>query len=1603
MDEQKLLPSPSWQERLPEKLRQWMPKRIMVPGGILAGIIVLATVWWMWQSSTFTRPEFEEFYTLVPDKVSQSAAIPVRLPEGVRFGTAEAAAAISFDPELKGSWHAGTSEDQLFFQPDTKLALGSYYAVTLASAEIILSKDFLVDEDPRVISVFPNKDSEASEYSSITIVFNRPMVPLTTLDELSGKEIPIEISPDTSGKFTWITTRNLQFIPKDRLARSSHYTVAVKSGLVSMDGLSVPEASFQFTTRPLRYEYMDPNAVLMQGNPLRLVFNQPVDIERTQREFVLRDTDGNAVDFVIGYGKREIYNADLKEYEPFLDKSIVEIYNARDRHGRKNLWDFETRYSFTLAKAYPIEGDMVLEQPFGGTVSIPPIISNISAESLRSSHVSQDLFDPEGKLWIGFAEDINKDASRIEAKAMKEIGYGEKCREPEPGEEISYGQDCQKVPEHKSLYLTFDSSLLQPGEEFTLLFKKIVNTDGLVLNTDGIAKPVRVYPPLTIHAVMPGDGTAGTDLTKMIICSSNPLSVPDETTFYERVKSNVTVGLWNWYEPQRVTAGYHQAPCAVGQFENTIHYGLIPEFPYEISLSLVDDFGQKAEKNIHFQSGKLASLDRNFFHLQKEYNVTSPDRLKLAYGVDNLEYVNLHICEVTPETMLRYLEERPEAQVPPADLACSSVVEQRINLPKKYWSRTHFQIDLKEYLSDPVGHYVLSFGHPEYRRVQWEWSDKQGRSVARPLEHIYERTFISVTQLAVQEKKVEWREDFLGDGPSEQKKTVQEALRRSPRNLYWVTRFGSLDPVPYARVELYKKGAELVSAFATGNDGIARSAAEPDLAGVIVRSGNDSAIISEHADKLSWNTPVQAAEYTYVYTDKPIYRPGQQVFIKGIYRLGFDAEYKPMAGKNIEVLIRNSKYEEISKKTITLNDYGTFTTDILLDTNAPLGTYSIEVPGGSGFFDVEEYVPAAFQVEVTGDREEYVALDTMNLDVDARYYFGVPVEGGEVEYSIASQDFYFDRYEDGYFSFGRGWYYNFDGWYGDTFILRGKTALDTHGKARISQELDFSKFFKGADADRSKIFTVHITVRNRNGQSIAARKSFIVHRGELYAGVSADKNFAGKNEQILARIKTVDTNGKEISHRNVSVEVQKITWESFKRREVDGQYYYRSEEKRETVRSESVSTDRSGTAQYQFSLPEEGEYEIHVSAQDSRGNTVSSSQNLYIYGEGSVSVRPTNNETLDLATDKQDVSVGERVTIIIKSPYERARALVSIERGTIFSYHLLDVQGSLTEFVFDVKEEYIPNVSVSVLLLSPQPEIKFGEIHYRINTKERELEITTRSDKNHYLPGETVNLDVEVADKHGRPAEAEISLAVVDMSVLALKGNPKKNPVLFFFAGSPVSVSTASNIKNILHEADIPAGTKGGGGGSDELARKKRGVFKDTALWEGVVQTDGAGRAHVSFRLPDNLTTWQVESVGVTKDTKVGAGYLEFTARKELMAVPLQPRFIVPGDTFFIGSHVFNETEARQKVSVSLTSSTLHVPDDAQQSVTLNAHESKTLYFAVEAPRAMQDGRHSFTVSANGAGVEDTVEDTIPITRNETYESVATAHYTGDEQSREYI
>jgi len=60
-----------------------------------------------------------------------------------------------------------------------------------------------------------------------------------------------------------------------------------------------------------------------------------------------------------------------------LDKSIIEIYAQQDKFGRKNYWDTNTSYQITIKKAYPIDGDIIINDPKQNSFKTTDLIADL--------------------------------------------------------------------------------------------------------------------------------------------------------------------------------------------------------------------------------------------------------------------------------------------------------------------------------------------------------------------------------------------------------------------------------------------------------------------------------------------------------------------------------------------------------------------------------------------------------------------------------------------------------------------------------------------------------------------------------------------------------------------------------------------------------------------------------------------------------------------------------------------------------------------------------------------------------------------------------------------------------------------------------------------------------------------------------------------------------------------------------------------------------------------------------------------------------------------------------------------------------------------------
>jgi uncharacterized protein YfaS (alpha-2-macroglobulin family) len=265
--------------------------------------------------------------------------------------------------------------------------------------------------------------------------------------------------------------------------------------------------------------------------------------------------------------------------------------------------------------------------------------------------------------------------------------------------------------------------------------------------------------------------------------------------------------------------------------------------------------------------------------------------------------------------------------------------------------------------------------------------------------------------------------------------------------LAWVTDLESGRPVAKTPLTFYDAAGQAQKAD-TAADGAATFNFEltPDtqaaslyvIAGDPAAPGNGFAVGSNQ-----WSAGIQPYDFSYlyengdftynrrytghIYPERPLYRPGQTVYFKGIARVDDDARYSISTELPGTVNIYDPQYRQVFSATLPLNEFGTFNGSLELDTEASLGGYQMDatildpvwgqMSLGSSSFAVAEYKKPEFLVDVTTDKAEYLAGENINLTANAQFFAGGPVANATVRWTLLADPYYFNYQGEGYYSF----------------------------------------------------------------------------------------------------------------------------------------------------------------------------------------------------------------------------------------------------------------------------------------------------------------------------------------------------------------------------------------------------------------------------------------------------------------------------------------------------------------------------------------------------------------------------------------------------------
>ncbi len=227
---------------------------------------------------------------------------PIELTFDQPMDTASVEKAFRIEPPIDGSL-AWVNDTTVRFVPSQGYQRGKRYRVIVAESAksavgLPLNRPAEITFETvgylAVSSVQPAPDSdEILPNTTVTVLFNRPVVPLTAIENQTELPQPLTFTPPVRGDGQWLNTSIYQFTPKERFAPATEYTARVAAGLVAVDG-SVMEDNFvwHFRTESPQVvaNYPADGAHFVSPTPvIQLAFNQQMDHASVETAFRLRN------------------------------------------------------------------------------------------------------------------------------------------------------------------------------------------------------------------------------------------------------------------------------------------------------------------------------------------------------------------------------------------------------------------------------------------------------------------------------------------------------------------------------------------------------------------------------------------------------------------------------------------------------------------------------------------------------------------------------------------------------------------------------------------------------------------------------------------------------------------------------------------------------------------------------------------------------------------------------------------------------------------------------------------------------------------------------------------------------------------------------------------------------------------------------------------------------------------------------------------------------------------------------------------------------------------------------------------------------------------
>jgi uncharacterized protein YfaS (alpha-2-macroglobulin family)/tetratricopeptide (TPR) repeat protein len=595
-------------------------------------------------------------------------------------------------------------------------------------------------------------------------------------------------------------------------------------------------------------------------------------------------------------------------------------------------------------------------------------------------------------------------------------------------------------------------------------------------------------------------------------------------------------------------------------------------------------------------------------------------------------------------------------------------------------------------------------------------------------------------------------------------------------------------------------------------------------------------------------------------TDRPVYRPGHTVQVKGWLRRRADSGFAVVAGPLATLKALDPRGNEIAAVACTPDDFGGIEASFVLGREAALGPCQLQVwigdeMQGGAAFRVEEYKKPEFEVTVKAAKSQARLGESLSIELGAAYYYGAPVTEGTLRYRVFREEYrhwesdggpWVWLYGEGY---GRASYDSpwFHWWRGDLplggrypggrrareLVMEGESRLGAEGKLTIS--IDTSSAQRD-HRDQDHRYHVVAEVVDASRRRVEGEGSVVVTREAFAASLRAERGFLSPGETIGLELRCRTPNGEGVAARGI-VTVAEVDFgqdgnQQMRRRELD-RY--------------PLETGEDGRATLSFRPERSGQFEIVFEAPDAWGGIVRGRAVVWSAG-ADFDGRVHRFNDLELITDRRTYRPGETARVMVNTRVPGSTVLFSTraEGGVLRNWQVLRIAGRSMVLDFPILEADRPNVFLEAACV--RDHALHGQVReVCVPPEEKVLRVELATGKSEYRPGERCEVEILAREADGSPARAQICLAAFDQSLLAIEGRSVAGLLPFFHglrrahhAGGSSNLSDRLPTRgSLLHpDLDLVGKTPWPPGWSVLAAREWGGAWGPGAGFRGRVSDD---------------------------------------------------------------------------------------------------------------------------------------------------------------------